>query len=68
MAFEYQKLRGRIIEKFGTQDAFADALEKDRVFVSRKMNGNVQFSKADISKWCELLDIELSEIGDYFFA
>lgn len=68
MALKYAKLRGRIIEKYGTLSNFADQLGVSITIVSRKMHSKVGFSKADILKWCELLDISLEEIGSYFFA
>lgn len=68
MAFEYNKLRGRIIEKYGTQGKFAEALGVTETTISRKMNMATGFSKEDIVKWSKLLEISKEEIGDYFFA
>lgn len=68
MAFEYKKLRGRIIEIYGTQGKFAEALGTTDNTVSRKMNMATSFSTDDIVKWSELLNIPKDEIGDYFFA
>ena len=68
MAFEYNKLRGRIIEKYGTQGKFAEALGVTETTISRKMNMASGFSKEDIVKWSELLNISTDEIGIYFFA
>lgn len=66
--FTYAKLRGRIIEKYGTMGNFADAVELSRVSVSKKLNGESQFSKNDIVTWSRLLDISPEEYGCYFFA
>ena len=49
--FTYVKLRGRIIEKYGTLGRFADEVGLSRVSVSKKMNGESQFSKNDIVTW-----------------
>ena len=68
MPYEYHKLRGRIIEKYGSQVAFANALGTSNVTVSRKMNGRVGFSQKDMKKWGEMLQISETEFGDYFFA
>ena len=65
---KYPKLRGRIIEKFGSYAAFADYIDEHRTVVSRKLNGDIGFTKADIVKWSQVLDIELSEYGIYFFV
>lgn len=67
MAYKYDKLRGRIIEMFGSQDKFADKLGKSRVSVSKKMNGKSGFSQKDILEWSELLNINNNEYGAYFF-
>ena len=64
---EYNKLRGRIIEKFGTIDKFADFLDKSRVTVSNKLNGKSKFTRDDIIFWSSALKISQDEIGSYFF-
>ena len=68
MPFNYSKLKGRIIEKYGSMTNFSEKLGVSKQALSRKMNGNINFSRNDILKWCELLDIDQSEIGIYFFA
>ena len=62
----YKKLRGRIIEKFDTQQAFAEHIGVSMQTVSRKMNGQAGFSQEDIINWCEALDINLKDAGLYF--
>lgn len=64
---EYNKLRGRIIEKFGTIEKFADFLGKSRITVSNKLNGKSNFSRDDIIFWSSALEISQDEIGSYFF-
>ena len=66
MGFEYNKLRGRIIEKYGTLKAFADDLDISYVAVSKKMNGLTGFSQKDIIIWCEKLDINISDAPLFF--
>lgn len=70
MAFDYSKLRGRIIEKFGSIKAFAKAYGLSHVTMSNKLNGKVAISQDDIMKMAkpELLDIQPEEIHEYFFA
>lgn len=68
MNFEYRKLRGRIIEKFGSQGKFAEFLNVSEVTVSNKLRGVTQFSQDDIVNWCEALEIPLDEAGAYFFT
>ena len=64
----YGKLKGRIIEKFGSQEQFANHLSVSNQTMSRKMNGKSSFSQADIVKWCDALDIDLADAGLYFFC
>jgi len=57
MAFNYDKLKGRIIEKFGTQYRFAEAMEwSERTW-----------KQTDICKAVELLDLAQEDIPKYFF-
>lgn len=64
----YNKLKGRIIEKFGTLGLFAEALGISRIALYYKLKGRNDFSTKDIIKIVELLEIEPEEIGDYFFS
>lgn len=68
MAFDYSKLRGRIIEKFKTYSAFADHLHTSKQTVSLKLSGAIQFNQTDVVTWCEALEIDLNDSGQYFFA
>ena len=64
----YRKLRGRIVEKFGSQSAFADKIKVSMQTVSKKMNGRGGFSQKDIYVWSEALDIDLKDAGLYFLC
>ncbi len=68
--FDYRKLTGRIIEKFGTRRAFADAVDISENAMSQKLSGKMKITTDDITLWCkpEFLDIPCNEIGVYFFA
>lgn len=68
MQYKYSKLKGKIIEKFGTVSEFADAMGISKASASMKLSGKVGFSRDDIEKTMKLLDISLDEISDYFFA
>lgn len=67
MDFNYQKLRGKIKEMFGTQDRFSEALGIGKVSLSRRLNNVLDFSNEEIYNSCILLDIPLHEIPIYFF-
>lgn len=64
----YNKLKGRIVEIYGSQGKFAEALKTTENTVSRKMQSKSEFSKDDMVQWAELLGIPSSEIWDYFFS
>lgn len=68
MAYNYSKLLGKIKEKFGTQEQFAEALGMSRTTLSLRLNCKQQFSQSEIDKATTLLNLDKSEIPDYFFA
>ena len=67
MNYKYDRLRGRIIEKYGSQEKFAETIGMSSNSMSKKMNGRTGFSQRDIVKWSHLLDIKAPEYGEYFF-
>lgn len=62
------KIRGRIVEKFMTYGAFAEAIGKETRFVSAYLNHQRTLSQADIFDWANALDISTDKIPLYFFA
>lgn len=68
MPYEYRKLRGRIIEKYGSIRNFANDLGISGVSLSKKMNCRTGISQKEMDEWAEKLDISLSEYGEYFFS
>ena len=66
--YDYSKLIGRIIEKFGSQKKFAPAVRLSERSLSLKLNGLVPFKQPEIDKSAELLSIPEKEIGLYFFT
>lgn len=68
MAFEYSKLRGKIVEKYGSQLEFAKALSISENTLSLKLNNKVRFTSDDIIHISDLLDIDKTEVGSYFFT
>lgn len=65
--FDTSKLRGRIIEKFGTLSRFAEESNKSMSFISQYMNGKKTLDQATMDKWIDLLDIPAVDIEQYFF-
>lgn len=68
MPYRYDKLLGRIVEKCGTQAVFAQKMGLSERTVSLKLNGKRSWSQTDISRACSVLEINLSDIQEYFFA
>lgn len=66
MQFDYSKLKGRIIELFGTRKAFAEYLHKSEVLVCKKLNNKSSFSQQSMDEWGKALQIDVSEYGVYF--
>lgn len=66
--FDYSKLRGRIKEKFRTQNAFADAMKLSATTISDKLNNKVQWTQKEIDAACVLLEIDPADIPIYFFT
>ncbi len=68
MAFDYSKLRGRIVEKFGSQSDFAKAFGCSERTLSLKMNGKISWKQSEMIKAMSLLGLSGEDIQDYFFT
>ena len=68
MPIDYNKLRGKIVEKYRTQSNFAKAMGFSERTLSLKMNNEVDWKQTEILKAAELLDIVKEEINNYFFT
>lgn len=62
----YPRLRGLIREKFGTQEAFAEAMGMTPATLSCKLNGKTEWTRVEIERACKLLGIDLAEAFEYF--
>lgn len=47
--YNYSKLKGRIIEKYGSQSGFANVLGVTQSTLSQKLNGHYNFSQNEIN-------------------
>lgn len=65
--YDYSRLEGRIIEKYGTRQAFAEAVGFNPTTFSRKLNGAFEFRPSEMSRMIETLEIPLRDVGYYFF-
>ncbi len=62
----YPSLRGAIRAKFGTQEAFATAIPMSPATLSCKLTGKTEWTRLEIERACQLLDIPLAEAFNYF--
>lgn len=70
MGFDFSKLRGRIIEKYGSCRAFGVAMGRSPVWVSTRLNNVVPWSADEIAQASapDKLDIAPEAIPEYFFT
>lgn len=66
--FNYGKLRGRIVEIFGTQQEFAKKMEWSEHTLSKKLTNKVGWKQKEIVKAIELLKLSLDNVKEYFFT
>ena len=66
--FDYSKLKGRIIEKCGSQKVFAGLLGVSEGTLTSKMNGYTYFAQDEILRSISILEIEPVYVSDYFFT
>lgn len=67
-AFDFSKLMGRIIEKYGTYTAFAETFGMKKNVLSSRLKGKTYFQPDEMLKACELLDLPLESIPLYFYT
>jgi hypothetical protein len=68
MTKDFNKLRGRIVEKFGTNKAFCEYLNRTPDWLSRRLNNQIEFNADDICIIVEALEIDPQDIYLYFFC
>lgn len=68
MKYDYSKLIGRIIEKYGKRAAFAKAMSLSEHSLSMKLNSKISFKQEEIVKACRLLEVAFADIPTYFFT
>ena len=68
MAFNYDKLSGKIVEVFGTRYKFAEAMKWSERTLSLKMSGERSWKQPDICRAIDLLNLTEGDIPTYFFT
>lgn len=66
--YDYSKLKGKIREVFGTQEAFANSIGLSAVSVSNKLNNLIDWKQEEMEESVEKLGIPFPEIHVYFFT
>lgn len=66
--YDYSKLRGRIVEKYGSISSFADHLSISRTALNNKLGNRTDISRKDIICWSKLLEITPEDYPAYFFV
>ena len=67
IVFDYSLLEARIVERYGTREAFAKALGVPESILRRWL-GNLRYWPHDqMVKAVKLLEIQEAEVGDYFY-
>ncbi len=68
--YDYSKLRGRIIEKLGSIQKYAELLGISDSSLADKLDNRIPFSQDEILKSIDsdLLNLDISDIPIYFFT
>ena len=68
MRYNYDKLKGRIVEKCGSQKNFAKQMGCSERTISLKLNNEIQFKQDEIVKISNVLGLTIRDIPAYFFC
>lgn len=68
MQYRTEKLKARIIERFGSQNAFCEAIGMQKSTLSRYLSQGKDWPGSLLIKAVQLLEIPTDEIDAYFFA
>ena len=63
----FGKLRERISIMYGTIDNFAKAFGVNTATMSKKLTKKSQITREEMERFCELLDLSVEQIPEYFF-
>lgn len=62
----HKKLRGRIIEIYGSVVKFSEKMGLSYTSTLSKLNGKSEWTMPEVAKACHILDIPFDEISIYF--
>lgn len=63
----FGRLREAISTKYGTLQKFADASGITYGSLVRKLSSKTEFTRVEMERCCELLEIQVERIHEYFF-
>lgn len=66
--FDYQKLKGRIVEKKEKQENLSKEMGITKTTLNYKLNNKIPFKQSEIVTLCDILEIPENEITTYFFT
>lgn len=64
---KYAKLKGRIIERFGSLSNFAKAIGKTKQWLYSRFKNKKGMSIKEVILFCDMLEIPYCDIPLYFF-
>ena len=67
MSYDYSRLKGKIIEKYGSNAKFAEDMDWSERTLSLKLNNKVAWKQPEIVKAIGLLSLDENDITGYFF-
>ena len=67
MIFDYNKLKGKIKEKYSTQEDFSKAINMSRTSLSLRLSGKLDFSQSEIDLAIKKFGLNGKDIPEYFF-
>lgn len=68
ISFDYSRLKGRIVERCGSQKAFAALLGVSEATLTAKLNCASYFTQGEMMRAINILGIEPGTAPDYFFS
>lgn len=68
MNYNYNKLKGKIKERFNTQEEFAKALGIGASTLNLKLNNKTEWSQDEMREALKLLNVSEGQIEKYFFT
>ena len=68
MSFDYSKLKGKIVEKCGTQKKFAEKMQLSERTLTLKLSGQVEWKQSEIIRAQSILGLREEEILSIFFT